>query len=287
MNSLEYVNVPKRGRVSVNFALRHGPKERNVGEGREVPLTPQGEKDARAHAIKIRNFIGLQRIGAITLQYSQTIRAKNTTSLVFDGLSAAENILTRTQESEYLNQSAQNWGVSDYGKEFEQIRLVGLNSDLNPPELMIWMLEKSDMTKLRLGSTDPNDETFSEIASRIATLTLDLLDEHKQDKDKSNLALNILCTHCSVMECFLAKVIEFTKDHEEALRFMKSIGRGFDCLEGLKIIFDTDREGQTGVSVWFGNKDFRFFEKVPVEILQEIKSGFTGSKLEELRKNNY
>ena len=152
-------------------------------------------------------------------------------------------------------------------------------------EFLKFLVEESD--RIAEESGDKTSSTYSRLAAQVAEIVQKYIRVSKrwnelvhQRKHYSTILERYLCSHESVLESFLAKVIEKTLGIEARNRFIQVLGnRGFDYLEGFRVeIINTiggDPENPE-IVVSYQKKDregniiFDFNVKINKELIEEI-----------------
>ncbi len=288
MNEIPINIESKEGQEKVKILLhffRHDDKEKAQKSDTEIRLTEAGRMHAKSQASEDTTLKKAVAYG------SPRQRTQETAGFVMAG--AQDNILG-TESLEELNAKVNE----DFGSG-KKIRVSDKLDFILPKEgpyydelmtafkagkLLKYLVEQSDKRAEEL-SVEPGVCSYSNQASQIAEIVerymeafprYEKLVEEKTEVDEKLTMERFLASHQSVLESFLAKVIEQTKGKTERDAFVAAVNdQGFSFAEGFNVEIATDESGEEKAHITYkkekdGQAIFEYDEFVSVELIQSL-----------------
>lgn len=153
--------------------------------------------------------------------------------------------------------------------------------------LLDFLVHESDELAKKTG--DKKTTTYSRSAAQIARIiqkyitvekNWDSIYQKKKEKYSGPIIARFLCSHQTVLECFLAKVIEKKRGIKERDEFIAALDkRGFDVLEGFTVQIFTPKENgnpeNPEIIIKYkktknGKVLYEFEEKINKDLIEEI-----------------
>ena len=278
----------KEGQEKVKILLhffRHDDKEKAQKSDTEIRLTEAGRMHAKSQSSEETTLKKAVAYG------SPRQRTQETAGFVMAG--AQDNILG-TESLEELNAKVNE----DFG-DGRKIRISDKLDFILPAKgpyydelmtafkegrLLKYLVEESDAKAKEYG-VETGVCTYGNQASQIAEVVeryfkafpkYEKLVENKAEEGEKLTMERFLCSHQSVLESFLAKVIEQTKGKTERDAFVVAVkNQGFDFAEGFNIEIATDDNGEEKAHISYkkekdGQVIFEYDEFVSGELIQSL-----------------
>lgn len=272
-----------KSRVILEF-MRHGKKEKDPDKANEeLLLTPEG----RQQAIKRGKELNPQAEVAIAWGSPRT-RSKETSVLV---MLANENIdpdLGLPEIEKAINKEI-NTGGKDKRKIIEDSRLdfnfrgKGIGKWLSElyggdKPFLLTYIKESD--KRALETRDKDSDTYTRKAADIAEIVLRyikiastfnrIVSKSDKYKTKGNQLERYLGTHGTVVESFIAKVLEKLNGVEARDNFAKALGNEFKEIKGIRVEIVNNGGDDQVIFVEFEADGVQQSVNIDVKLLKEI-----------------
>lgn len=262
--------------------FRHGEKEKNPPEGKtgdaEVRLTPAGRKGALAKGNLFR--LPEEGIGQALAKGSPRKRAQETAAFVMAG---KEETITGDETLEEMKEKLDKGRA--YGSKIgtdprldfsmgEGEFTTGLMAAAKAGNLLEWMVNESD--DLAKKTHEAKGTTYSRAARDVAEIVAkyyrasNRFDELVGDKGYADTMQRFLGSHQTVTECFLAKIVERSRDKAKRDKLVAAMKNGFDFVDGYQVeIQNNDGERKMYIRFQKQDKDGKILLSFDDEILPE------------------